>query len=317
MTDDVVVIGAGVSGLTTAVCLAEAGLDVRVDTAQPAPATTSARAGAMWDPYLVERLGRVREWSRVSLDGFRALARDPAATGVRLLDGTHESRTACDLPDWADLVDARVCAPGDLRPGFTTGWRYRAPVIDMPRYLAYLTDRLLRAGVRIRLRAYASLADALPTARAVVNCSGSGARHLVPDPAVSPVRGQLVVVENPGIGTFFADDTPDADELVYIFPHGDTVVLGGTAEHGHWDPRQDERAAGAIVRRCASVEPLLRDARVIGRLVGFRPVRPVVRLEEERSPSGRLLHNYGHGGAGVTLSWGCAGEILRMFLSTA
>ncbi|WP_405721254.1 FAD-binding oxidoreductase [Streptomyces sp. NBC_01537] len=131
MADDVVVIGAGVSGLTTAVCLAEAGLAVRVDTAQPASATTSARAGAMWDPYLVEPLGRVREWGRRPLTEFAALAWDPATTGVRMLDGAHESRTARELPDWAALVDARPCRPERLRPGFVTGWRYRAPVIDM------------------------------------------------------------------------------------------------------------------------------------------------------------------------------------------
>jgi D-amino-acid oxidase len=44
--------------------------------------------------------------------------------------------------------------------------------------------------------------------------------------------------------------------------------------------------------------------------VGLRPVRPSVRLEAEALGGGRrLLHNYGHGGAGVTLSWGCALDV--------
>jgi D-amino-acid oxidase len=43
--------------------------------------------------------------------------------------------------------------------------------------------------------------------------------------------------------------------------------------------------------------------------VGLRPARPAVRLETEGTPGGVIVHCYGHGGAGVTLSWGCAEEV--------
>ncbi len=42
--------------------------------------------------------------------------------------------------------------------------------------------------------------------------------------------------------------------------------------------------------------------------MGLRPVRSSVRLEAE----GRVVHCYGQGGAGVTLSWGCADEVVRL-----
>ena len=45
---DVLVIGAGVSGLTTGICLAEAGLSVTIRTAAPPGQTTSVAAGALW-----------------------------------------------------------------------------------------------------------------------------------------------------------------------------------------------------------------------------------------------------------------------------
>ncbi|MFC4036687.1 FAD-dependent oxidoreductase [Streptomyces polygonati] len=314
---DVVVIGAGVSGLTTAVCLAEAGLAVRVDTERWPADTTSAAAGAAWDPFMVEPQDRVREWSAVSLAEFTALAGRTEATGVRLLSGTHQSRLPRRAPDWAESVGARPCAPGDLRPGYVTGWRYRAPVIDMPRYLGYLVRRLSDARGRLRQRRYGSPAEALAEAPAVVNCSGSGARELVPDPAMTPVRGQIVVVENPGITEFFCDDTPDAEELVYVYPQGDTLVLGGTAESGEGSLLPDPSAAAAILSRCAAVLPSLAAAGVVGGRVGLRPVRPEVRLEAEETRLGRLLHNYGHGGAGVTVSWGCAREVVRLLLGTA
>jgi D-amino-acid oxidase len=303
-----VVIGAGVSGLTTAVCLAESGMDVRVDTDRPPSATTSAAAGAMWDPYLAEPSGLVERWSRVTLSELTELSTD-AGTGIRLLEGTQESRVPCDLPTWGGLVGARVCSPDDLRDGFVSGWRYRAPLVDMPRYLQYLVERLAKAGGHVRDHRYDTLDDAMGEASAVVNCTGAGARDLAADAAVEAVRGQLVVVENPGIREFFADDTPGAGELTYIYPHPDVVVLGGTSERGNWDLGPDRSEAEAIIGRCAAVEPLLAGARVVEHRVGLRPVRSRVRLTGEWHQGTLLAHNYGHGGAGLTLSWGCAREV--------
>lgn len=305
---DAVVIGAGVSGLTTAVCLAESGFAVRVDSDRPPAATTSAAAGAAWDPYLVEPQQAVRRWSAAALADFAALAGDPQDTGVRMAGGTHQSRVPCPAPDWAATVGARACTPAQLHPGYAVGWYYTAPLVDMPRYLGYLLRRLTAAGGRLRTHRYGSLAEALAEAPAVVNCSGSGARTLVPDPATDAVRGQIAVVENPGVTDFFCDDTPGAQDLVYAYPHGAALVLGGTADPGAWDLRPDPAATAAIIRRCAAVLPQVRDAAVLDVRVGLRPVRPRVRLAAEPTASGLLLHNYGHGGAGVTVSWGCARE---------
>ncbi|MFE6283570.1 FAD-dependent oxidoreductase [Streptomyces sp. NPDC057877] len=311
MATSVVVIGAGVSGLTTAVCLAESGLDVRVDTDLPPDATTSAAAGAMWDPYLVEPGDVVERWSWVTLSELTELSTDADLwdTGVRMVEGTQESKVPCDMPTWGPMAGARMCAPGELRPGYVAGWRYRAPLVDMPRYLRYLAGRLTAAGGRLRRHHHDTLDAAVREAPVVVNCAGAGARSLAADPEVEAVRGQLVVVENPGIDTFFCDDTPGATQLTYIYPHPDVLVLGGTADRGTWDLTPDPAAAEAIIRRCAAVEPSIADARVLEHRVGLRPARGTVRLTEERRDGTLLLHNYGHGGAGITLSWGCAREI--------
>ncbi|MGW1886132.1 FAD-dependent oxidoreductase [Streptomyces sp. NPDC001970] len=309
--DRVVVIGAGVVGLTTAVCLAEAGLDVQVDTDRTPDMTTSAAAGAMWDPYLVSAGSATDRWSRVTLSALTELSFEPD-TGIHIVEGTQESRAPRDLPSWWQLVDAHPCSADELRPGFLAGWRYQAPVVAMHRYLDYLTQRLARAGGRIRHHHYTSLDEAATGAvRVVINCSGMGARALAADLAVEPVRGQLVVVENPGIESFFCDDTPGAELLTYIYPHTNTVVLGGTAERGSWSLQPDLAAAQEIIERCAAVEPSLADARVLDHRVGLRPTRSEVRLSEEWHNDTLILHNYGHGGAGVTLSWGCAREAVE------
>jgi D-amino-acid oxidase len=162
--------------------------------------------------------------------------------------------------------------------------------------------------------AVGSLAELAGLAPVVVNCSGVRARDLVPDHAVRPVRGQVVIVANPGIEEFFISRDDQPPWIVYMFPHGDTVLLGGTNEEGEWDEEPKPAIAERIVAGCAAIDPRLRDAKILGHRVGLRPYRPGVRLESEPfgavSPSsGVLWHNYGHGGAGVSLSWGCAAAI--------
>jgi D-amino-acid oxidase len=152
----------------------------------------------------------------------------------------------------------------------------------------------------------------------VVNCSGVGARDLVPDHDVQPVRGQAVIVANPGITDFFIGPADTTADLLYIFPHGDTVLLGGTEQRGDWNLDPDPEVSRRIVAGCAVVEPRLSGAEILEQRVGLRPVRPRVRLDSQRLESGRLLvHNYGHGGAGVSLSWGCARDITEQILGRA
>jgi D-amino-acid oxidase len=186
----------------------------------------------------------------------------------------------------------------------------------MPTYLAYLADRLHAAGATLRVTTVDRLASALQDAAAVVNCTGIRARELSGDNEVYPVRGQVVVAANPGITDFFVEDSDTSAELLYILPHEDKVVLGGTAEPGRWSLTPDPAVARGIVARCAEVLPSLATAPVLEHRVGLRPSRPRVRLEEVPGHNGsRLIHSYGHGGAGVSLSWGCAFEVSRRLLS--
>ncbi|WP_053759013.1 FAD-dependent oxidoreductase [Streptomyces sp. AS58] len=312
---DVVVVGGGVVGLTTAVLLAERGLRVRVWTREPVERTTSAVAGALWWPYRIEPEASARAWALRSLDVYGELAGRPEVTGVRMVEGvmggtdpdTVGSWTAGRLPGLRAATAAEFAGPAGL-------WA-RLPLIDMSVHLPWLRGRLEAAGGTVQERAVSALAQA--DAPVVVNCTGLGARELVPDPAVRPVRGQLVVVENPGIRTWLVTEDP-AGEMAYVFPHPRRVVLGGTAEEDAWSPRPDPAVAEAIVRRCAALRPELAGARILEHRVGLRPVRDTVRLERDSLPDGRVLvHNYGHGGGGVTVAWGCAREAAGLVAAAA
>jgi D-amino-acid oxidase len=310
--DDVVVVGAGVSGLTTAIYLAESGRRVRVLAKDPPARTTSAMAGASWGPYLVTD-PRVLRWSQLSLAELERIAGEDES-GVSLVEGMEVGDAEFKVPAWATGVSGfRLCDPSELPAGYAMGWRYRIPLIDMPTYLKYLERRLLAAGATLQTDFVVErFEDVAHLAPFIVNCTGLAARALLADAELTPIRGQLVVVKNPGVSYFFQDNA-EGEEITYFLPHGDTVVLGGTLnEPVGEDADPDPLVRQRIIERCAKVEPLLADPTVIEDRVGFRPARNLVRLERE----GNVVHNYGHSGSGVTLSWGCAQEVLALISST-
>ncbi|KOV62063.1 amino acid oxidase [Streptomyces sp. MMG1121] len=294
--------------MTTAVLLAESGRRVRVWAREPAERTTSAVAGGLWWPYRIEPEPLVGAWALESLAVYEEQARRPEETGVRLVDGVHRGTRLDELGDWV----ARVPGLRQTADGLTA----RLPVIDMPVHLAWLRERLAKAGSAVELREVTDLA-AVP-AGVVVNCTGLGARSLARDPAVRPVRGQLVVVENPGITTWLTSVDHSSAASTYFIPQPGGLLLGGTAEEDDWSLQPDPATATAIVARCAEIRPEIAGSRILTHRVGLRPARNSVRLERRPLPDGRVLvHSYGHGGAGVTVAWGCAREAAGLAFPSA
>jgi D-amino-acid oxidase len=227
-------------------------------------------------------------------------------TGVSLRRGRILHRTEQADPFWLSAVP-RPLRLTDLPAPYAGGLEYAAPVVHMPTYLPWLVDELAAAGVSLWQRELADLGPARAAADLVVNATGLGARVLTGDAALTGVRGQVVRVADPGLAGW-TEDEEHPDGTVYVIPRGHDVVCGGVAEPDAEDPEPDPKTAAAILERCVEVVPELAGAPVLSHGVGIRPVRPEVRLERD----GDVIHCYGHGGAGVTLSWGCAEEVVRL-----
>lgn len=310
----VTVLGAGVVGLTTAVSLLDAGCEVRVVTAATVEATTSYLAAGVWFPTHVGPPDRVARWGRRTLEVLSDQARD-GVPGVIMRESLAVYRQPPGRPDWAALVgQVRAAAAVELPPGYPYGLRFVVPQAEMALYLPWLMERVRELGGEIRMqrvRSLDELSDGWPDV--LVNCSGLGARDLVGDLSVYPVRGQIVRVTNPGVTMSVRDEFHPAGRA-YVHPRSGDCVLGGTLEEHRWDTEVDPATAEAIIARCTSIVPALAGAEVIEHLAGLRPGRPEVRLEEgpPDATGVRIVHNYGHGGAGITLSWGCAEQVTQI-----
>lgn len=292
----VIVVGAGVVGLTCAVRLLEAGHRVDIVARDLPLETTSAVAAALWYPYRALPQDRVTAWGRASYDVFATLA-DDERTGVRMLTGTEVLREHQPDPWWRGAVPS-LDRETALPPGYSDGWTFVSPVVDMPVFLRWLVTRVEELGGTVtRMNLSALPADG----SLVVNATGLGARHFGADPSVHPVRGQVVVVEQVGLDRW----TLDRSGLTYVVPRTHEVVLGGTEVEGEWSRTPDPVVAEQVLHRATALVPALEGARVLRHKVGLRPARPGVRLERV----GDVIHCYGHGGAGMTLSWGSADEV--------
>jgi D-amino-acid oxidase len=295
----VTVVGAGVVGLTCAVRLLEEGHRVDVLARDLPLETTSAVAAAIWYPYRAFPPERVLAWSARSYDVFVGLA-DVAGAGVAVRSGVELFATPQEDPWWRSAVPRLEHVPPPT--GYADAWSFPAPVVEMPTYLTWLASRVSEMGgtvTRINVSSLPSGPDV------VVNCAGIGSRLLAADLTVEPVRGQVVYVSQVGLEEWLLDSS---SSLTYVVPRSEDIVLGGTDEEGDWSRTPSPETASAILDRARARVPALESARVLRHRVGLRPARPSVRVERV----GPVVHCYGHGGAGVTLSWGTADEVVSL-----
>jgi glycine/D-amino acid oxidase-like deaminating enzyme len=247
---DWAVLGAGVVGLATALTLQRAGRRVTIYAETSPPETTSDIAAAIWGPTTLFEESRVGDAfleqfvraARLSHEVFARTAQI-ARSGVRPLRkwllGREEPKMAARIG--ADLYRGLTSDP-DAAALFGAGGatRHEAFMIDPERYLPGLIAGFEAAGGRIVRRWFESVDEvaALPE-RAVVNCTGLGARALFGDEELIPVRGQVTLFKGqPGIDYCYAWERDDG--ILYFYPREDTLLLGGTMGYGDWRTQVDE-----------------------------------------------------------------------------
>lgn len=146
----------------------------------------------------------------------------------------------------------------------------------------------------------------------IFNCSGLGARELCQDDELVPIRGQVIKVQAPWIKMAFYGDYD-----TYIIPGFEAVTLGGCRQFDSYNQDICPYDRMAILNRCYNLLPSLKTAPIQKELMGLRPHRSRVRVDVEitQNVNGRdvkIVHNYGHGGYGVTTAPGTAKYAVKL-----
>ena len=300
---DITVVGAGVIGLVTALVLEERGHTVRIVAAASGDRTTSAVAGAVWFPYKAGPPDKVAAWATRTRAWLEAI--DDRDAGVERVT-CYEIAPDDTKPWWASTIEvSRVRAPVTGTP---MAWRFIAPRIEPGRFLPWLQARL---HAPIEHRVVIDLAA--EPGDLVVNCSGLGSRELAGDNLLYPLLGQIAIVD-PAAADMTISVTDDrGSEIFYAIPRRDELVLGGCSRP--WPPgappEVDPELSARIVAQARSLG--LDAGAIRSERAGLRPYRLEVRLARE----GRIIHNYGHGGAGFTLCRGCADDVAALVSAIA
>lgn len=302
------VVGAGVSGLSSAIRLLENGWQVTIWSSEFSPNTTSDIAAALWYPFLSAPVEKTNIWGSETYDVLKVLSRFPQ-TGVSMTQTYEYFREEQSDPVWKESVDGFKRLNEGLPEKYVECFSFITPVIEMPIYLQWLMRRYEELGGNKRIKKVDSFSNISDEYSLIVNCTGLESRALVNDDEVYPVRGQIIRVKT-NIKEMHLDQ--QISTLAYIVPRSGDMILGGVAQSNDWslDSRIEDR--DYILEKCTKLIPELKNAEIIEDMVGLRPGRSEVRLEKEILLGRPMIHNYGHGGSGVTLSWGCADDVVEL-----
>jgi len=330
------VVGGGVVGLSVALYLAkesikqETAVEIVIIAEYFLEQTTSHGSAGWWEPYKIDGTPDdvINVWGGSTFNFFEKLHEDPItkkSCGLQLLTAykLFEKADEMIVPSWKNIVkNFKILNLDNLKNNknmefprnrnFIGGYTFESYVADQSYYLNYLTVELKNLNVTFTTRKIDNIYDFIDEDYdAVVNCCGIQGSGISGDSnPCYPIRGQVLRIEAPLMKNIWFYGTS------YVIPNIDTVVIGGTSQKGDWSTDVSLEDTGAILKGVREAFPSLADKTVVNSWAGLRPGRTPLRLDSETKNNTKtkkemiIGHCYGHGGAGVTLSWGCAEELV-------
>ncbi|CAG8659144.1 7639_t:CDS:2, partial [Dentiscutata heterogama] len=270
------VIGAGISGLTTAVLLQgeyEVTIVSKNFPGELRGEYASPLAGAHWRSDAKSGDTRQQDFDRKTFNHFWDIAHTKSyEAGIMVVDGfdywDKQPPLGWEEPWFKDLCpEYRHLTKEELPVDVEFGITYKTITINPPKYLSYLLKRFYSLGGITKRTSLSHIKEAIfHNTDVVVNCSGLGSRTLggVQDKDIYPASGQTVLVQLPvghvnwTFGRYAAGRTEGdmhrKNEIItYVIPRDNgEVILGGTYGQHDYSTTPDAKIADAIISRCLS-----------------------------------------------------------------
>lgn len=310
---EILVLGAGVSGLSTGILLIKNGFKVTIWAKDLPPNTTSNKAAAVWYPYFAFPREKIIPWARTTFEYIQKECLNNPKSGCILRTVTEMFDKPQPEPWWKAAFPGEIERPSknELPEGYVDGYRIQSIVIDTSLYMEYLMETFKNLEGELIQKEVKDIQETLAEFDLVINCTGLGSKELFNDEKIYPVRGQMIKIKSTGFDQVAVDDE-GPNNLCLVVPRVNDIMLGGTAQVNNWNTEIDPKDTEDILRKISLIAPNLKNIEIIGQSVGLRPVREPIRLEAEKFGDKIVIHNYGHGGSGFTLSWGCAQEVVNL-----
>ncbi|XP_075224383.1 D-amino acid oxidase 1 isoform X2 [Lycorma delicatula] len=314
--------GAGIVGLTSALELQNIlpSADITVIANEFNQDTTSDGAAGLFRPgtsFCGPSIDITRKWIEDAYRHYSDLI--PERCGIKEVGGyifssisqsnvqNHYLEKLVPVYRPATRSELKLC-PGD--------WKYGAYfstlLIECRQFLPWAVSRFKKGGGKVEKGNISSFDDLFQTYDVVFNCTGLGAKLLCNDYKLVPIRGQVLKVSAPWLNNFFYGDFD-----TYIIPGFNGVAtLGGCRQFDSFSTDINHYDRAAILERCHSLVPRLKNAPITREWVGLRPHRDPVRVEIEVKGKNKIVHNYGHGGYGVTAAAGTSKHAVRLLIQS-
>lgn len=305
----ITVVGSGIIGLTTAIALQEFGFQVNLVAKDLWDSTLSAKVGAVWFPYAIEPVEKSSVWAATAYHRYKA--EEGIADGVSFIPFLN-AYTQEENEKWVVQLPpgtVRKATLKELPIGIEKAFIAEVPLAEPPLYLPYLFEKFLSQGGSFEQKTITDLAKLAALGAWVINCTGLGAKTICQDEDLHPMRGQILRAEKMEVSSFAEPTKKGA--LTYVINRSQDSVIGGTDYENDWNESQDPKDTEKILNRLRGFG-VKTNPKLLEIIVGLRPKRSAVRFEfDPEFPN--VFHNYGHGGAGFTVAWGCALELASLF----